>query len=81
MNTLKNFTKEYIVFWLRVENYHDYPWLICIIIIYCVSRPILSQYGIWDQVRVDHGKEWVLMLFAQAHTKVVALIFKQLQNR
>lgn len=28
-------------------------------------RPILSQYGMWDQLRVDHGKEWFLMLFAQ----------------
>ena len=28
-------------------------------------RPILSQYGIWDQIRVDQGKEWVLMLYVQ----------------
>ena len=28
-------------------------------------RPILSNYGLWDQVRVDHGKEWYLMLYAQ----------------
>lgn len=30
---------------------------------YC--RPILVQYGLWDQVRVDQGKEWVLMLYIQ----------------
>jgi len=23
------------------------------------------EYGIWDQLRVDHGNEWVLMLFVQ----------------
>ena len=23
------------------------------------------QYGLWDQLRVDHGKEWILMLYAQ----------------
>lgn len=23
------------------------------------------QYGLWDQLRVDHGKEWILTLFAQ----------------
>ena len=28
-------------------------------------RPILLEYGVWDQVRVDQGKEWVLMLFVQ----------------
>ena len=28
-------------------------------------RPILIEYGLWDQVRVDDGKEWVLMLFVQ----------------
>ena len=30
-----------------------------------LSRPIVLQYGIWDQVRVDQGKEWTLMLFGQ----------------
>ena len=23
------------------------------------------DHGIWDQVRVDHGKEWILSLFIQ----------------
>ncbi|XP_065896313.1 uncharacterized protein [Dysidea avara] len=27
--------------------------------------PILRQYGMWDQIRVDQGKEWVLLLFVQ----------------
>ncbi len=26
---------------------------------------MLLEYGIWDQVRVDQGREWTLMLFAQ----------------
>lgn len=30
-----------------------------------IYRPVLLQYGIWDQIRVDQGKEWVLMLFVQ----------------
>ena len=30
-----------------------------------LCRPILSNFGIWDQVRVDHGKEWYLLLFIQ----------------
>lgn len=27
------------------------------------------QYGIWDQVRVDHGKEFYLVLAVQDHLK------------
>ena len=26
------------------------------------------EYGIWDQVRVDHGGEWMLSLFVQEPT-------------
>lgn len=26
-------------------------------------RNIVHTYGIWDQIRVDHGREWYLMLF------------------
>lgn len=28
-------------------------------------RPLVLEYGVWDQVRVDHGKEWILTLFVQ----------------
>ena len=28
-------------------------------------RSILSRYGLWDQLRVDKGKEWYLMLAVQ----------------
>lgn len=27
--------------------------------------PIVMNYGLWDQLRVDHGKEWVLTLYVQ----------------
>ena len=26
---------------------------------------VLHTYGLWDQVRVDQGKEWILMLYVQ----------------
>ncbi len=26
---------------------------------------MLLGHGLWDQLRVDHGKEWQLMLFMQ----------------
>lgn len=25
----------------------------------------MSEYGLWDQLRVDQGKEWYLMLLVQ----------------
>ena len=27
---------------------------------------MVTKYGLWDQIRVDHGKEWQLILFIQA---------------
>jgi hypothetical protein len=30
-----------------------------------VLRPLLLMYGIWDEIRVDHGLEWVLSLSVQ----------------
>ena len=30
---------------------------------YC--RVVVEQYGLWDQIRVDQDKEWVLMLYIQ----------------
>ena len=42
---------------------------VCIIISYnCklfACRPILSHYGLWDQLRVNKGREWYLMLAVQ----------------
>lgn len=31
----------------------------------CDCRPVLTNTGIFDQLRVDMGKEWVLILFVQ----------------
>ena len=28
-------------------------------------RSLLLTFGIWDEIRVDMGKEWYLMLYAQ----------------
>ena len=28
-------------------------------------RPILEEFGVWDQLRVDHGREWYPMLYVQ----------------
>ena len=30
-----------------------------------IFRPVVRQYGLWDQIRVDQGKEWTLMLYIQ----------------
>lgn len=27
------------------------------------SRDIVCKFGIWDQIRVDYGREWYLMLY------------------
>ncbi len=29
----------------------------------CTFREIILTYGLWDQLRVDKGKEWYLSLF------------------
>lgn len=29
------------------------------------NRPLVLKYGVWDQLRVDQGKEWYLTLFVQ----------------
>ena len=34
-------------------------------LLYYFFRSIVEQYGLWDHIRVDHGKEWYLMLFIQ----------------
>ena len=30
-----------------------------------VFRPAILKYGIWDQVRMDHGREFCLVIFVQ----------------
>ena len=37
--------------------------------IFC-SRETLLHYGVWDQVRVDHGNEFYLVLFVQEMLKL-----------
>lgn len=32
-------------------------------------RQAMETYGIWDQIRVDHGREFYLMLFIQNYLK------------
>ena len=31
-----------------------------------ICREIVRTYGLWQQIRVDHGTEWALMLFVQS---------------
>ena len=30
-----------------------------------IFRPIIAKYGVWNQLRIDHGKEFRLTIFAQ----------------
>ena len=32
-----------------------------------LTRPLLLSYGLWQQVRLDHGSEFVLVITAQQH--------------
>ncbi|KAL2089397.1 hypothetical protein ACEWY4_014085 [Coilia grayii] len=42
--------------------YEDVPCVECVCFI---IRPAVLQYGMWDQVRVDHGREFYLTLYMQ----------------
>lgn len=44
-----------------------YCTLSCVHVLLCnyLFRSILLEFGLWDQIRVDHGKEWYLMLYVQ----------------
>ena len=37
------------------------------LVFFAMYRELVIQYGLWDQLRVDQGKEWCLMLFIQEH--------------
>lgn len=40
--------------------------LIILIFIVLISyRPTFESYGLWDQIRVDQGREWILSLYVQ----------------
>ena len=30
-----------------------------------VYRPCFVENGLWDQIRIDHGLEWILTLYVQ----------------
>ena len=30
-----------------------------------INRPSVLEYGMWDQIRVDHGNEFYLLLYVQ----------------
>ena len=32
-----------------------------------VNRKIVIEFGLWDQIRTDHGMEWVLKAFIHSH--------------
>ena len=34
---------------------------------YFLLREIVKKFGLWDQLRVDHGTEWYLMLSVNAY--------------
>ena len=38
---------------------------ICTSVCLLLFRQIICHYGMWDQLRVDQGKEWYLMLYMQ----------------
>ncbi|XP_070535044.1 uncharacterized protein [Ptychodera flava] len=40
------------------------------LIIYEEFRRVVLSYGIWDMVRVDHGREFFLTLFIQQHPQI-----------
>ncbi len=53
---MKNFTCEFACACDHDSLFYTYN-ILC--------RKVLSEYGLWDQIRVDHGREWVLMLSVQ----------------
>ena len=36
-----------------------------IVIYHKIFRPAIAKYGVWNQLRIDHGKEFVLTIFVQ----------------
>ncbi len=47
------------------QIYLSYVLCSTLISLFYSNRKVVSQYGLWDQIRVDHGKEWYLMLSIQ----------------
>jgi len=61
----------YIESWITLPSknpiklYSQFYRYVCKCIYYSYCRPVLINTGIFDQLRVDMGKEWVLILFIQ----------------
>jgi hypothetical protein len=49
----------------KIVGFITMPIKNCIEIFSHLYRPMIQEYGLWDQIRVDHGREWHLMLFVQ----------------
>ncbi|XP_019850817.1 PREDICTED: uncharacterized protein LOC109581281 [Amphimedon queenslandica] len=49
----------------KIVGFITMPVKNCLEIYRHLYRPLTLDYGLWDQIRVDHGKEWHLMLFMQ----------------
>lgn len=60
----------------NLEIYENLYWYVCYYnasIYHKLNSPIVKEYGMWDQLRIDHGKEWYLSLYVQeqlAHLRV-----------
>jgi len=48
-----------------IVGYASMPIKNPILIYEFVFRPALLEFGVWNQLRVDHGQEFVLCLFVQ----------------
>ena len=42
-------------------------------------RPILQQFGLWDQIRVNHGREFYLLLYVQEHLSYLSIRRNQMK--
>ena len=48
-----------------IVGYTSIPIKNPILIYEYVFRPAVSKYGVWEQVRMDHGREFALVIFIQ----------------
>ena len=58
-NHLFRFVLNFTIFAILIHKFY--------LLLYYFYSALLLQYGLWDQIRVDQGKEWILMLFVQEH--------------
>lgn len=59
------FQNIFNLLYLQLYSSSSYPKIFYLHFLCLYNRPILLKTGIFDQVRVDMGKEWVLILFIQ----------------